>query len=388
MASSKNDIPKNQSIPDDVVGQADAPEDEIDLLDYFSVLWRRKYFIALVSSLPTLLLILILSLSPRSYKLTYLYDTGLMKRSYKTLLDRFYSAENLDMLTLRLKENKVDGRSQGMIAANVKFEVSPSYFEANAAQDADVENLPARGTLLTMTILDKSRKDIEKISSIIRDNFEKVLPIYDVKQELSTTTIDFKTKMADIEKDRFLLELELEKKRGVLAKLEDLESASSNKTASGIILQFDDVSENSQYLPLAYQMQVNISSIIHIEESIRADEKKYNYYKDLLSLNEELSDEVEDKRSSYYTIQQFHSFLTDMIVNYRDKQLIDYLNAYIKATENVISTNTPVVERPSIYPVPKGTVKKSAVSFVSFLMIALFAAFLLEAIQRKQAPTS
>ena len=386
MASSKNDIPKN------ILGKADTYEDEIDLIDYFRIVWKRKYFIVLGSALPALIVFLFIYFSPKDYKLTYLYDISLTEKSYKTLLDKFYSAENLGKLTAKLKENKLNGYWQEINSSNVKLEVSPSYFGDNGAQATDLDKLQkiqeVKGTLLAMTITGRPRTDLEKISSVIRDNFEKVIPIYETKQELNTTIIDLKTEMADIEENKFDLELELKRKKAISEKLKKMEPADSNLTSGGIILQFNNVGQSSEYLPLAYQIQANISNIIDLEETFKANQDKYNYYNNLLSLNEKLFNEIKNKVSSYYTVQEFHSFLANMMGDYTEKELADYLNAYAKRIENMISINTPVIEKPSVYPVPKSAAKKSSVIFAVLLMITTLTAFLLEAIQQKQASTS
>ena len=139
---------------------------------------------------------------------------------------------------------------------------------------------------------------------------------------------------------------------------------------------------------MAYQIQAIDANIITIEETIIANQKKYNYYKNLTNLNGKLLDEVKSKTSSYYTIQEFQSFLARMIDEYAEKDLAGYLYAYTKRIENMIMINTPVTDKPSIHPIPKDTVKKSMVSFVVLLIIASFIAFLSEAIQQKQASTS
>jgi len=386
MASSKNDIPKN------ILGKADTYEDEIDLIDYFRVVWKRKYFIVLGSALPALIVFLFIYFSPKDYKLTYLYDIGLTEKNYKTLLDKFYSAENLGKLTAKLKENKLNGYWQEINGSNVKLEVSPSYFGNNGAQATDVDKLQkiqeVKGTLLAMTITGRPRKDMEKISSIIRDNFEKVIPIYKTKHELNTTIIDLKTEMADIEERKFDLELELKRKKAISEKLKKMEPADSNKTMDGIVLQFSRVEQSSEYLPLVYQIQATDANIINLEETIRAKQDKYDYYNNLIGLNEKLFSQVKNKVSSYYTVQEFRSFLANMMGDYTETELVDYLNAYAKRIENMISTNTPVIEKPSVYPVPKGAAKKSTVIFAVLLIITTFVAFLSEAVQQKQAPTS
>ena len=380
--------------------KADTSEEEIDLIDYFRVLWKRKYFIFLASVLPAFFIGLIIFLLPRDYKIAYTYNMELDEKAFKVLEDKFYSTENLKKLVEKLQESGFDKYAKKLEEAKtaedlkkvISFEISPSYFETNAAKATDVDNLQkiqrVRGRLLAMTIIGRPRKDMEKISSVIRDNFEKVIPMYSVQEGLNITIINFKTKMADIEKGRFLLELDLKKKKAILEKLKKLEPADSNKIPGGIILQFNNIGQSSEYLPLAYQIQANISNIIDCEETIRANLDEYDYYKNLISFNEKLLDEVKNKTSSYYTIQEFHSFLTNMMGDYTEKELADYLNAYTKRIENMMSINTPVIEKPSVYPIPKGAAKKSSVSFVALIMIASFMAFVFEAVQQKQAPTS
>jgi len=391
MTSSKNDIPKS------IMGKADTSEDEIDLIDYFRVLWKRKYFIVLGSVLPALIVFLIFNFSPKDYKITYIYDTwldkepskllssefesikdlsqptaqsvdDLVEKNRRILLDRFYSKENLDKLAARLRENGFDKYAQGISKTRIQLEITNS--------------------LLTLTIIGSPGQDMQKISSIVRDDFEKVIPIYAVREDLSSTIAGLKTEMADIKENSFSLEIELERKRAILKKMKNLPPPDPNKIPGGIILQIDNISQNSEYLPLAYQIQAIDANIINIEETIKVTQGKYNYYNNLISLNEKLLDEIKNETSSYYTIQEFHSFLTNIIGDYTEKELADYLNAYTKRIENVISINTPVIEKPSVSPIPKGAAKKSAVSFAVLLMITTLIAFLLEAVQQKQAPAS
>jgi hypothetical protein len=105
-------------------------------------------------------------------------------------------------------------------------------------------------------------------------------------------------------------------------------------------------------------------------------------------LNEKLLAELKGKMSSYYTIQQFHSFLTDSVDSCKSKELKGYLNSYIKKIENRISVSAPVSENPRISSISKGTKKKSAIVFVIALMISAFAAFLLEGLKKSRSQTN
>lgn len=398
MASSKNSIPKNQSVPKNIMSKADTFEDEIDLTDYFMALWKRKYFIVLFAVLPTLIVFLILFFSPKDYRVTITYDIDPKKTDYKELLDKFSNAENLDELIAKLKEDKLSERDRrilpdrfysaenlGKLAARLRENGFDEYAQGISKTQIQLE---ISNALLTLTIIGSPEQDMQRISSIVRDNFENIIPIYSLREELSSTIAGFKAEMADIKENSFSLELELGRKRAILKKMKNLQPSDPNKIPSGIILQIDEIKQNSEYLPLAYQIQATDVNIINIEETIKANQEKYNYYNNLISLNEKLFNEVKNKISSYYTIQEFHSFLANMIGDYTEKELADYLNAYTKRIENTISINIPVIEKPSVYLIPKGAVKKSAVLFVALLIITSFVVLLLEAVLKNRIPAS
>jgi hypothetical protein len=385
--------PENDDLKE-VQREANTYEDEINLMDYFLILWKRKVFIFLASVLPALVVGVIIFLWPRDYKTTYLYDANLNGDEYRTLLDRFYCEENLGKITDKLKEKGLDEYARKIAETKdietlkmlVNAKVSPAFFEnLGKANIEDLQKIQqSKGTLLAMTITGKPQKDMHIISSIIRDDFEKVIPIYSVKDELTNNIEALKTSMAKIEEDRFGLGLELERKKATLAKLKNLKSGDSGNIQSNITLQFNDVNASSVYLPLAHQIQAVDSQIINLEESVKANEENYNHYKGLLTVNERLFDEVKSKIPLYYTIQEFHSFLDNIVKDYKNKELIDYLNAYIKRIENKMANTIPLMEKPKVCPVAKGTAKKSGIVFAVSLMIAVFTAFLSEGLRQNK----
>ncbi len=363
MATSQNDSPHSQPEPKGLQDKSVSAEDEINLIDYLVVLWRRKYFIVLGTAIPTLIVGLALFFSPDEYKATCTYDLGLDEKGCKVLLDHFYGAENWGLLAARLK--------------------GTGFYESAAAPNADIK-LEISGTSLIMSVESSSPGYVRKISSIVRDNVEAVLPMYAVKEELSSAVTGFKTKIADIEENRFNRELELQRKKAVLARLKNLEPEESNSPAN-IILQFWDVRENCEYLPLAYQIQATDVNIVNIEESIVANQKKCEYYNTLQSLDERLLKEVNNKAASYYTLGDFHSFLTNVMSENGNAGTADYLKAYIKRIENVMATTRPVVDMPEIRPVPKGAGAKTAATCAVLLVVTILTAFLLENLPKKQA---
>jgi hypothetical protein len=393
MATSQNDIPDKQPVSKHTRVRSDISDDEIDLSDYFRILWRRKYFVVFGAVGPALLVWLILFFSPRDYKVTYIYDVGPDAKNYRALLgqfqdkdspdestektvppkndgrillDGFYSAENFDKLAAKLKQDGFAEYARGISQTKIQLDVS--------------------STSLAVTIVGRPAEDMQRISSIVRDNLEKVIPMYFVKEYVSDAVASLKTEMADIEENKFNLELALERKKATLAGLKTLASTDTGVAPSGLVLHFENVRQNSEYLPLSYQVQATDVNIVNIEQTIRANQEKYNYYGALLSLNERLLEEVRNKMSSYYTIEEFHSFLAQIMGDYESSELRDYLSAYTKRIENAISARAPIVEKPGISSVSKGSLRKTGIVFVGLLMMTTFGVFLLEAVQKSRKP--
>ena len=392
-------------------------EDEINLANYFMVIWKHKWFILVGSIVSMLITGSIIYFLPRDYTVTYTYDVknqttmvkdqtkdkltmdvsnwNLNEKNYDVLVSRFYSKENLDRIVNKLQQNDLNkhvelinnARGGKELDKLLVFEVLPPFIDIAKTKETDSAKLKElrllEAQLLNITIITSSKKDIYKISSVIRENFETMIPIYHVADQLNVSIIKIRTKMAIIQENKFLLQLDLGKNKNILTKLKDIKPETLNKPESNIRLQFD-VGGRSEYLPIEYQVQTAESRIIQIEETIKNNEKKYEYYKSLLSLNQKLLIEVKSKTLSHDTIQQFHSFLLKSAKKIEKEELKDYLNSYIKKIENRIAVNIPVIENPKVYPVAKGTVKKSAIVFAIALMISVFAAFLLEGLKKSK----
>jgi hypothetical protein len=378
-------------------------EDEINLIDYFMVLWKHKTFIFLATVLPALIVGITLFLGPRDYTITFTYNMGLDEKAFKVLEDKFYSTENIEKLAGNLQKKRFEEYTKELMEAKtiedlkalVSFEVSPSYFEAAKSTEAkNVEELQkiqeARGTLLVMRVGSNSEENIREIASIFRNNFEEIIPLYAEREDLNRNIIIFKEKMAAIEETRYTLNLQLERKKTTLENLKKLGSEGLDKLpGDNIVLQFNNVGDSSAYLPLPYQMQAAETQIINLEEQIRANKELYAYYLSLLKLDEKLFSYADKTMPSDYTIGQFCLFLTETLAGYKDnEQIADYLNAYIKRIENKIASALPLVEKPNVYSIAKGIVKKSGMVLAVSLMISIFAAFLWEGFRKNGNPIS
>jgi len=411
MAGINDDVTNKQTTGNNAQEESNIYEDEINLIDYFLVLWKHKWLILLGSVLPALIVGLFLFSSPGNYEVTYVYDVrddvrddvsgwNLNEQNYNVLISRFYSEENLSKITNKLRENgfneyaKLIGIARNSLDALqglLKFEPVPSYIDLskekvnNPEQLTQIQKLTAQ--LLNITIVGKSKENLAKIAMVIRDNFEKVIPIYSTEQQVVDAINRYRTQMANIEAVRFSLDLSVKTNKAVLERLKKIDLGIPDKSEDNVILQFD-IGGKSEYLPLGYQIRAAEAKIVELEENIGVNEAKFNHYKNLSALGERLAAELKDKASAYYTIEQYHTFLTGLTGDYKTDEIKDYLASYIKKIENRISASTPVSQTPKISSIAKGTVKKSAIVFVIALMMSVFVSFLLEGLKKSQSRVS
>jgi hypothetical protein len=244
-----------------------------------------------------------------------------------------------------------------------------------------------KALLLNVTITGRPAEDMYKISPVIRDNIENAMLLYIAQEQLATLVREYNNTLADIERDKFSLGIALKNNNGILAGLKSVNIEIQDNKQGNVVLQFD-IGSQKEYLPLSYQIQTAESKKIELEESIKANEEKYKYYKDLLDLNNRIITELSSKLSSDYSAEQFKLFLAGLVAGYEKPQLKDYLNSYIKKIENRMSASKPIAEKPKVYPIAKGTAKKSGIVFVVAFMVSVFAAFLLEGLKKRPAQVS
>jgi hypothetical protein len=441
MDDSQNGCPTQRPLSRNAQKEEGAAEDKIDLLDYLVVLWKRKNLVLLGSVLPALLVGGILFLSPRDYKVTYTYDVSdrsrdfsgtdatsrskysftmdvaersryalyaftadvgnwnLDERSYNVLLDLFYSKENLDGLANTLQKESAAEYAKLMRGARrrlkqerlVEFKTLPSYIDLSKIKETDPAVLRSirklNAQLLNMTITARPKDKLPRICAVIRQNLEDELSVRLVAEQLGVAMRKLRSHMARIEGEKYALQLDLAKNKSVVAKFKNIELETASRAGSGVVLQFD-LGTRSDFLPIEHQIQTVEMKIIELEETFKNNEKEYEYYRDLLGLNEKFFAVLENGAVSGYTLQHFYSFLVEFAEQVEKQELRDYLGSYIKSVENRMAASIPVTEQPSIYAVSNNTVKKSVIVFAACLIISMFAAFLLEGLQRIRVETA
>jgi hypothetical protein len=367
----------------------------VNWVENLIVLWKWKYFVIIATLLPTLIAGLIFTILLKNYKVFYTYDIELGARDFSIIENAFYSAKNLGKLTEKMnqeelktyKDKLLQAGRIGKIKKYIHFEIQPSYIMSLISSDnVNVRDLNSvqqeKGTSLTIHIEAKSAKGLTEISLICKENFEQIIPLYLEKKYLIDTICNFKTKLADIENERYPLSLKLEAEKAALEKFKKNTYEITDKLPSEIIVQFNNP-DNMQYLPLPYQIQAAETQVINLEKQVEINNDEYKHYTTLLKVTEDIYNKISDLMASNGTFLQLHSFLIDALTKYDENNQRDYLSSYIKRVENKIMITAPLSEQPEVYSVSNGAVKKTAIVCILSLILSIFTSFLLESFPQK-----
>jgi hypothetical protein len=387
------------------------------MLRYLRLLWAHRGLIFVGSLLPALLVGVILFLWPRRYAATFVYERPLAEREYNVLQQRFYSQENLDKMAACLREQGLTNYAQRLGRARtqqsferlIRFEVAPMYPRRLQTTDpCTSEKISAfKAKLLSIKVVGDSEEEVAGVAAVVTANFENVLPLYDVRNHLQESLQKLRDEAAKIEGDRFTLSLGLQKEKAKLEKFRALQDAPGEAAPGNFTLQLNvettpplfagvrgatPKASNLQelpgsgeeknnvygYLPLSYQIRAAQVKIIDVQETLTNDTGKYNFYLQVLDLDARLLTKLEESLLTYYTAQQYLGFLGEQLLACKDQAVADHLKSYIRKTENLVQVNTRAGEKPVVYPVPKGVVRNSALTFILFVMVAMFGSVVLE----------
>lgn len=362
-------------------------EDEIDLSVYLAILWKRRRFILVFSILPSLIFALVLFASPGDCRVSYTFDIGPAEEVGRMSTNHLFMPGEMNVFDHKSEKDRPDDENHKAFLQEFRKPENLNRFvdrlknslDENALDVSGINlNLQTSDSSLTLSVAGHPTEDVRRISSILKGNLEKIVRMNLVRSSLYSSISVLRAMMTDNERNRFAMELDLEKEKAILTRLKELEPVDSNYIPSGILLNVDGSRESREFLPVAYQAQVVNAGIIEIEETISADQEMYACRQSVLALDVKLLGEIMNNESSYYTPDQFRSFLTTMAGKYKDKK--NYLTSHVRALKDVLSTKVPVIDGPAVEFVSKGIAKKTTIVFVLLLALTTFSAFLRESI--------
>lgn len=380
-------------------------KNDINLIDYMFFLIRHKKTVILITVVPTILAFLIIFLLPDKYQLTYCYNQGRDKSSYQSdeeyikddryfdlvkyfsnrkendqhLLSEwnltqknyqifqswFYSNSNMHQITDLLKENGLNEYAQKIEIASkqgqqairklINFRVYPPFPNLSSIKTTDHKKINGlrkiEAELLWMEILGDNKGSIYKSASVIRHNFENIIPICIFEQFMRANTRTLNMKIMEIKENIFELNTMLDAEKELLKKLKRFTDS--------------DITEE-QILRTEFK-------IIDFEKNINVEDQKLKYNQELLDLNQKLSDKLNAKLFSKYTIQDFKNEINEMLDLDERKNIKNHLLYMTEKIDNRILLNTPVTENPEVTEVSKSIVKKTAaIFFISLMFSFLF----------------
>ncbi len=276
---------------------------------YLELLWAHRLMIALVSVIPAAAVATLLTLWPAKYTATFVYERQLSESQHSVLLRRFFSQENLDKIVRRLDEQGLADYAGRLDKARVRqsfdklvrFEVSPIYPKRLQTTDpttsAQISAFQAR--LLSIKVIGDSEQQVLKAGAIMTDNVESILPLYDIRNELKESIQRYQLLAAQVEDNRFALTVDLQTEQAKLEKLKALDGATAQGPQANIVLQFTDVKNSSEFLPLSSQILAVQSRIIGLQETLASDTEKYGFYLKVLDLNDKLLKQIEESFDGY-----------------------------------------------------------------------------------------
>ena len=357
-------------------------------LRFGRILWHQRFLLACGSLLPAIVVAMAIHFWSVKYTTTFVYERPLTESEYNVLMRRFYSSENLGKIVARLRESGIvdyavkleQAETEQALQRLIQFRVSPAYPTRLQTTDPNTSERIGlfKAKLCYIDIAGGSKSDMSAVSDVVTANFENVLPIYDIRNDLLESIQEFKKLAAEIEDNRFTLTVDLQKEKTRLEKLSSLAGAPAGTDPDNLVLQFTEVDESREFLPLSYQKRAVQSKIIDLQETLSSDEEMYNYYLKVLEVDGRFLGEITKSLLTSYTVQQFLDFLEAQLAACQQVELADYMKSYIRKTQNLTLVNTRAGEKPVVYPVSKHLLKRSVLTLVVLGMMTTFIAVALE----------
>jgi hypothetical protein len=373
----------------------------VDILGrYIRTIWKKKKTVLTFSILPTLIMGFYIYFSPQLYTINYIYNItdqpndvwdkwSFDDKGHQIFLQRLNSVDNLNKITNKLRDSKLDKYSQ--IAADQGLDsimnlevISPEVelYKLKISDPGELEKiLENKGQLLRLTIKTHDKESISAIAKVIRDNIENVMILYTLKEYLANDLRTAESSLASIERDEFSAKLSRKTTADALDKLKNIKTSSPDENTNKKSTQLSyNVNDKGEYLPLEVQIQAFESKLINIEKTISESNENYVFYSNWDSLLEKLINQLDKKEKEYYNINQFTDYIGDLAKNITIKDLRDYLQSYARRIKNRVSVNKPVTETPAIYKVPKSLKRKCLYLFAGLLIMSTFASIFIEEI--------
>lgn len=376
------DIPRNEKPLDEssTAGTEElcAYKNEIDIAQYFRVLLKYKCLILIGTIIPVLVAGIIMFFVPETYRTVYVYDVkdvepdslfnwNLDERNYNVMLERFYSAVNTEKILNELrKSNLVRYSTQISKMKNkrplekiVRFNVEPSYINFSKQNAATAETLNKFRELEAHLLNMTIEGDTKK---------DTIYIAHIIRHNFENVIVLYTVK------DWFDTEIRKYKRQISNGKKNWFGSTPDGSEKSLLSLTKEIITELGGFISRGDTIQQFKSYLRELVGSTKTESSDLspNWY----TGEKVLFDISEDKESNSFLCWDTNDDKLPDSTQYKRSDL--FLSWYIRELANKMSITTPVTESPKVYYVPKNAVKIIALVFTMFLTISVFTAFLLE----------
>ena len=327
--------------------------DQIELMDYLSVLWRRKWLIILPTLLLTAAAVVVSLLLPQKWEVDGLIQPSkIFIRSDNGLLSEVVFVDPVQVAS-QINRESYNQR----IAAELNLEIN-DFPTIRAESLADTN-------LIHMSLRDS---DVEKAKAILRSLFGHLKADLDGKAEVEVKGIEAQITWNRIEKTRLETEIQIAKNKVRItdARIKEIEgdmddtrsriSALDQEQLATLKTENKTQTESLALLLYSNEIQQSLQYLNTLQELLRA--KKVD--------EEDLNAEIDDKQKKILQIENTIQNLIDR------KGLIDYTRLVKEPTSSV----SPV------FPSKRLIV---AVAFLAGLLVFAFLALFLEYVRMHEA---
>ncbi len=371
--------------------QSPDEKETVDILRYAAVVWKHRLLVLAGLVIGLAGAIVFYLNAPDEFSMTYQYaNERLRPKEFRNLTARFYSAPNLQWFGHRLQERQMPDLALAMIHASVdksgsrgpvRLEVWPKTGEVESGRSSTDEiqkMVQSSSELLLVQVSADSKEKVAALGEIVRENMENVLVLHDIINALLQAVSETRSRMAEVEENRFTRDLALSRQKSTLERLKQLEQLPT-VDGGAIALQFSLVGQ-TEFLPLSFHISSTEKNIVELEEQARWDAQTYEYHRNLLGVQNDLLGAATSVLQSSRSPEEFVRYVSQEAQDQPTAEIRDYLAAYMKRLENRVSTRAPVTELPSVRRTTAGRLRTMGVIMSACLIAFIGAAFVAEAV--------
>ena len=243
-------------------------QETVRLIDGLNLIGRKKWTLVLMTLVPTVVAMVFLLYMDRNISMVYLYNAPLRQKNFEIFRYLFYSRENIEKVVKHLNHIGAVAYAERLEGATSSDDLR-KWINFNLKVFSGTDS----SSLLEMKLVMKSTDPAGGIADVIRENVEQVLPMYTVVESLQRNIDDYQKRLSEIEQERSDLEFRIKEGTAVLKALKEMKPTES---AAEIILQFNQIHEDSQYLPLASQIQAYEIKMVDLEKRKENNEAQHD----------------------------------------------------------------------------------------------------------------